>query len=144
MCRFWDLERFFCISIYCVYVVSLHIESTDSMITYNYYVRLLRLRGTYVRTYYVVLKLHARRIIWFQLVEVLVMQWVYKFSWKQTKIQMYRSCALLGTCAYNSTGRKYAPMSEMRLINYKWDAPNNARLRYFFHSKEALRGGRYV
>ena len=27
--------RFFCISIYCVYVVSLHIESTDSMITGN-------------------------------------------------------------------------------------------------------------
>ena len=28
----------------------------------------------------------------------------------------YRSRALLGACAYNSTGRKYAPISEMRLI----------------------------
>ena len=28
----------------------------------------------------------------------------------------YRSRALLGTCTYNSTGRKYAPISEMRLI----------------------------
>ena len=27
-----DLERFFCITIYCVYVVSLHTESTDSVI----------------------------------------------------------------------------------------------------------------
>ena len=28
----------------------------------------------------------------------------------------YRSRALLGACAYNSTGRRYAPISEMRLI----------------------------
>ena len=28
-----DLVRFFCISIYCVYVVSLHTESTDSVIS---------------------------------------------------------------------------------------------------------------
>ena len=28
---FRDLVRFFCISIYCVYVVSLHTESTDSV-----------------------------------------------------------------------------------------------------------------
>ena len=28
----------------------------------------------------------------------------------------YCSHALLGTCAYNSTGRKYTPISEMRLI----------------------------
>ena len=34
---------------------------------------------------------------------------------KQLK-QAYRSRALLGACAYNSTGRKYAPISEMRLI----------------------------
>ena len=32
MYRFWDLERFFCIGMYCVYVVSLHTESTDSVI----------------------------------------------------------------------------------------------------------------
>ena len=31
----------------------------------------------------------------------------------------YRSCALLGACAYNSTGRKYAPITEMRLITHK-------------------------
>ena len=30
----------------------------------------------------------------------------------------YRSRALLGACAYNSTGRKYAPISEMRLITH--------------------------
>ena len=30
--------------------------------------------------------------------------------------RVYRSRALLGACAYNSTGRKYAPISEMRLI----------------------------
>ena len=30
----------------------------------------------------------------------------------------YRSLALLGACAYNSTGRKYAPISEMRLITH--------------------------
>ena len=29
---------------------------------------------------------------------------------------IYRSRVLLGACAYNSTGRKYAPISEMRLI----------------------------
>ena len=29
----YRLARFFCISIYCVYVVSLHIDSTESMIT---------------------------------------------------------------------------------------------------------------
>ena len=28
----------------------------------------------------------------------------------------YRSGTLLGACAYNSTGRKYAPISEVRLI----------------------------
>ena len=28
----------------------------------------------------------------------------------------YRSRVLLGACAYNSTGRKYGPISEMRLI----------------------------
>ena len=28
----------------------------------------------------------------------------------------YRSRALLGACSYNSTGRKYVPISEMRLI----------------------------
>ena len=26
------------------------------------------------------------------------------------------TCYVLGACAYNSTGRKYAPISEMRLI----------------------------
>ena len=30
--------------------------------------------------------------------------------------KVYRSRALLGACAYNSTGRKYAPISKMRLI----------------------------
>ena len=31
-------------------------------------------------------------------------------------IIIYRSRAVFGACAYNSTGRKYAPISEMRLI----------------------------
>ena len=35
MYRFWDLERFFCIGTYCVYVVSLHIDSTESMIQWG-------------------------------------------------------------------------------------------------------------
>ena len=32
------------------------------------------------------------------------------------EIHVVPSRALLGACAYNSTGRKYAPISEMRLI----------------------------
>ena len=32
VCCFGDFERFVCISIYCVSALSLHIESTDSMI----------------------------------------------------------------------------------------------------------------
>ena len=35
---------------------------------------------------------------------------------QSTKDYIYRSHALLGACACNSTGRKYAPISEMRLI----------------------------
>ena len=31
-------------------------------------------------------------------------------------ILVYRSRALLGPCAYNFTGRKYAPISEMHLV----------------------------
>jgi len=31
-----DFEKFVCISIYCVSALSLHIESTDSMIMYGY------------------------------------------------------------------------------------------------------------
>ena len=32
-CTVSEIWRFFCISIYCVYVVSLHIDSTESMIS---------------------------------------------------------------------------------------------------------------
>ena len=37
---------------------------------------------------------------------------------------LYRSRALLGACAYNSTGRKYAPISEMRLITRDYGMPS--------------------
>ena len=30
---FWDFERFYCIILYCVFMLSLHVESTDSLIT---------------------------------------------------------------------------------------------------------------
>ena len=39
---------------------------------------------------------------------------MYMYVWQLSNV--YRSRALLGACAYNSTGRKYAPISEMRLI----------------------------
>jgi len=30
---FWDFERFYCIILYCVFMLSLHVKSTDSLIT---------------------------------------------------------------------------------------------------------------
>ena len=39
-----------------------------------------------------------------------------KALWGVIFLTTYRSRTLLGACTYNSTGRKYAPISEMRLI----------------------------